>query len=317
MTRRIFRLLAVTLLSLGLAIPLTSPASAHPHGPDRPDRINLPNGFRPEGIAIAHGRTAYISSLADGDIYRADLRSGEGSVISEGPGTSSVGLKLDHRGRLFIAGGPTGSGRVLNLRTGDVTSYQFTAEASFVNDVVLAHKKAWFTDSQLPQLYVLPLGRHGRLPDPSKVVTLQLTGDWDRALGASVANGITETPDRRALLVVQTNTGLLFRVDRHTGVATQVDLGGITLPTGDGLLLEGRTLYVVQNRRNQVSVVKLNRAGTTGVVTKVLTDPGFDVPSTVASTRHSLYLPSARFDSPRLPTTEYWVTRIDKPRHWS
>ena len=186
MTRRIFRLLAVTLLSLGLAIPLTSPASAHPHAPDRPDRINLPNGFRPEGIAIAHGRTAYISSLADGDIYRADLRTGEGSVISEGPGTSSVGLKLDHRGRLFIAGGPTGSGRVLNLRTGDVTSYQFTAEASFVNDVVLAHKKAWFTDSQLPQLYVLPLGRHGRLPDPSKVVTLQLTGDWDRTLGASV-----------------------------------------------------------------------------------------------------------------------------------
>ena len=62
------------------------------------------------------------------------------------------------------------------------------------------------------------------------MVTLQFTGDWDRALGASVANGITETPDHRALLVVQTNTGLLFRVDRHTGVATQVDLGGITLP---------------------------------------------------------------------------------------
>ncbi len=63
-----------------------------------PDRIDLPDGFRPEGIAIAHGRTAYVgSSLADGDIYAADLRTGEGSVISEGPGTSSVGLKLDHR----------------------------------------------------------------------------------------------------------------------------------------------------------------------------------------------------------------------------
>ncbi len=75
-------------------------------------------------------------------------------------------------------------------------------------------------------------------------------------------------------------------------------------------------MYVVQNRRNQVSVVKLNRAGTAGVVrSAVLTSPGFDVPSTVASTRHSLYLPSARFDTPRLPTTEYWITRIDKPRH--
>ncbi len=91
---------------------------------------------------------------------------------------------------------------MLNLRTGDVTSYQLTTEASFVNDVVLTHRQAWFTDSQLPQLYALPLGRHGRLPDPSKVITLPLTGDWDPTPGASVANGITETPDHWALLVV-------------------------------------------------------------------------------------------------------------------
>ena len=78
-------------------------------------------------------------------------------------------------------------------------------------------------------------------------------------------------------------------------------------------------MYVVQNRRNQVSAVKLNRAGTSGSPLDQGADltRASDVPSTVASTRHSLYLPSARFDSPRLPTTEYWVTRIDKPRHWS
>ena len=69
-----------------------------------PARIELPNGFRPEGIAIK-GSTAYFGSLADGDIYAASLRTGEGKVISQGPGTPSVGLKIDHRGRLFVAGG--------------------------------------------------------------------------------------------------------------------------------------------------------------------------------------------------------------------
>ena len=37
-----------------------------------PTRIELPNGFRPEGIAIK-GTTAYFGSLADGDIYAASL----------------------------------------------------------------------------------------------------------------------------------------------------------------------------------------------------------------------------------------------------
>ena len=80
------------------------------------------------------------------------------------------------------------------------------------------------------------------------------------------------------------------------------------------MLLKGRTLYVVQNRLNQVAVVKLNRAGTAGVVRSV-TDPGFDVPATVDDFGHSLYLPNARFATPPTPTTEYWITRIDKPRH--
>ena len=75
-------------------------------------------------------------------------------------------------------------------------------------------------------------------------------------------NGIARTPDGEALLVVQSNTGLLFRVDPATGEATTVDLGGTLLSNGDGLLVVGRTLYAVQNAMNRVAVVELNRAGT-------------------------------------------------------
>jgi hypothetical protein len=140
----------------------------------------------------------------------------------------------------------------------------------------------------------VPLGRHGALPDQAVVETLPLTGDLVVQPGFNV-NGISRTPDGRGLLVVQTNTGLLFRVDPATGVTTTVDLGGATLPAGDGILLHGRTLYAVQNQLNQVAVVRLNRSGTSGTVVDTLTDPRFDTPTTVARFGNRLYLPNARF----------------------
>jgi hypothetical protein len=109
---------------------------------------------------------------------------------------------------------------------------------------------------------------------------------------------------------VQTNTGLLFRVDPATGVATSVDLGGELVTAGDGILLRGRTLYVVQNVRNQVAVVRLNPAGTAATVVDHVTDPRFDVPTTVASFGRRLYLPNARFGVPTAPTTTYTAVAI-------
>jgi sugar lactone lactonase YvrE len=225
-------------------------------------------------------------------------------------------LKVDNRGRLFVAGGSAGTGRVIDARTGELLSeYHFAETPTFVNDVVLTRSTVWFTDSARPQLYGLPLGRNGSLPDQSQVVTLPLEGAWEQMPGNN-ANGIVQTPDHRALIVVQTATGLLFRVDPSTGVATKINLGStLSLPNGDGLLLEGRTLYVVQNRDNQVAVVKLNRSGTTGQLVDTLTSRDFDVPTTVASFGNSLYLPNARFrPTGTPPPEEFWITRIDKPR---
>lgn len=125
------------------------------------------------------------------------------------------------------------------------------------------------------------------------------------------ANGIATTPDGRALLVVNSTSGLLYRVDPRSGSATVVDLGGALLTNGDGLLREGRTLYAVQNRLNSIAVVELDR---TGVVTSAITSPDFDVPTTIARSGKSFYLPNARFSTPPTPTTEYWVTRVDAPR---
>jgi hypothetical protein len=315
MTKTIFRLLMIFLLSLGVTAGLAGPASAH-----RPalNRIELPTGFRPEGITIGRGPTAYLGSLANGDIYAVNLRTGARRIISDEADGPSVGLKVDGRGRLFVAGGDTGDGRVVDVRTGATLTYHFTDGPAFVNDVVLTRSMAWFTDSAQAQLYGLPLGRNGQLPDPSEVVIRPLRGAWSQVLNATNANGIVQTPDHSALIVVQTTTGFLFRVDPSTGVATKIDLGSApALVNGDGLLLEGRTLYVVRNFNNEVAVVKLNRSGSTGQLVDTLTSPDFDVPTTVASFGHSLYLPNARFGTTGttpLEKVEYWITRIDQYR---
>ena len=128
----------------------------------------------------------------------------------------------------------------------------------------------------------MPLGRRGALPPAESVTTIPLTGAFTQVGTGINLNGIARTPDRSALIVVQSNTGTLYRVDPATGASTVVDVPGHTFTNGDGLLTVGRTLYVVQNRLNQVAVVRLNPSGTAGTLTCTITDPNFDVPTTVA-----------------------------------
>ncbi|MBW9208944.1 superoxide dismutase [Mumia sp. zg.B21] len=308
------RLVLAIALAVGAAVlsPTTSVATATPRA--FPAEFPLPDGFQPEGIAIGPGPTAWFGSLADGDIYQVDLRTGRGEVISQGPGTAAAGLKSDRRGRLYVAGGPSGTGRIVDTRTGaTLASYPFTTGAGFVNDVVLTRRTAWFTDSLQPQLYGVPLRRGGRPADPDDVVTLPLSGDWQQGTGFG-ANGLTETPDGRALLVVLSERGELHRVDTRTGRTRIVDLGGYVLTNGDGMLLQGRTLYVVQNRLNTIAVFRLDRRGTTGRLVDQITSPRFDVPTTVAAFGPWLYLPNARFGTPPTPQTPYWVTRVPRTR---
>src|SRR5215207_1261594 len=103
--RSCLRLLFAAVLRALVSVALVSPDESKPRH-SFPDRIDLPVGFQPEGITIGKKPVAYVGSLADGDIYRADLRTGQGEVISQGPGTPSVGLKIDKKGLLYVAGGP-------------------------------------------------------------------------------------------------------------------------------------------------------------------------------------------------------------------
>jgi sugar lactone lactonase YvrE len=306
------RLLVLLVLVAVAAVPATASAGTFP------DLIRLPDGWQPEGIAAGRGTSLYVGSIPTGAIWKGDARTGEGDVLVPGqPGVrNAIGIKVDRRNRLFVAGGPTGKAFVYDARTGeDLASYQLAApgDATFVNDVVVTSKAVWFTDSSADgaQLYALPLGRHGALPDQDEVRTLPLTGDFVPGATGANLNGIVAAKGGKVLLAVQTNTGTLFRINPRTGRTRAVDLGAPNLlANGDGMLLAGRVLFVVQNRLNQIAVVKLSRSLDRGRVVTTLTDPDFDVPTTIAFQAGSLYAVNARFGTTDPQPARYDVVRV-------
>ncbi len=308
------RTVAVVGVLMALASVTATACAFPPSGSVFPTHIDLPSGFRPEGIVIGKGTTFYVGSIPTGALYRGDLRTGQGEVITPGAasGSASIGLAIDDDERVYVAGGGTGQGRVIDGHTGAVlATYQLSsATPTFVNDVAVSKDFAWFTDSMRTTgvVYRVPLGG-----DPTAVpVTIPLIPPSPLPELTGL-NGIDVTPDGKTLIVVQSNPGRLFTVNADTGVASLIDLAGEFVPNGDGILLDGSTLYVVQNQLNQLAVVALSDDLTSGTVDKRV--PLFDVsvPTTIDRYGDRLYVVNARFGQPMTPETPYWVTGFPIP----
>ncbi len=302
------RITTVT-VSLLMLLALAIPALAQPVFPDE---IALPTGFAGEGIEIGLNQTFYAGSLANGDIVQGNLRTGEVELLAEGtPGVPAVGMSFDPRSRyLFVGGGPAGVGRVYDTQTGDMLAeYEMTSGPdNFINDVVVTREAAYFTNSFAPYLYVVPLGTRGELPDQADVEAIELTGDFSQPPSFG-ANGIEATANGKSLVIVSSADAAIFSVDPETGVATEIDLGGESLPNGDGLVLLGRTLYVVQNQLNQIGVVTLSPDLSSGTVGEPITNSAFAVPTTAAPFGNALYAVNAKFGTPS-EGTPYEVVRV-------
>ena len=281
-----------------------------------PDQIDLPNGWQPEGITT-DGRSLYVGSLADGAIWQANPRTGDGEILAPGrTGRVAVGVEYDRlRDVLWVAGGPTGQIRAHDGDTGRVLrTYSFPSSTGrFLNDLVVTRRGVFATDSMTQELAVVPFKTNGdhqhSLPPRSVATTLPLTGDLVYVEGFNL-NGIVRSHGR--LLAVQSNTGLLFRINQRTGVTHEVDLGGASLTNGDGLEIDDETLYVVRNQNNLVVVVELDGDLESGEPVEEITSTGFDVPTTAALARDSLWVVNARFGTTPTPEAPYWITRVDE-----
>lgn len=331
--KRIARILGTATLIAALAPLGVTAASAHHGGHDGPDRIDLPDGWQPEGVTT-DGHALYAGSLVNGAIFKADPRSGKGEVLAEGrDGWSAVGIDYDKRRDLiWAAGGATNKIRAYDADTGKVVAtYDFpSATPRFLNDLVVTDKGVFATDSSNQELAVVPFqkhgghghGKHGRhhdgrhhdrdghqsLPPASAAKVLPLTGDVVYQAGFNF-NGIAV--DHEFLLAVQSNTGELFKINPCNGRTDQVDLGGATVVNGDGLEVDNHTAYVVRNQNNLVAVVDLDRHATSGEVVDEITDAGLDVPASATIVRGSLWVVNARFNTPPTADTPYWLTRLD------
>jgi hypothetical protein len=298
--RQVSRLAVLALLAVGSLLVTALPAgAAHVGG-----RIPLPDGFQPEGIHVSPNGTFYAGSLVDGTIVVGNVKTGRSHVLVTPPaGRISVGLE-EHGGLLYVAGGPTGA-FVYDASTGATVRTYDVGAAGFVNDVVVTRGAAYFTDSFAAVLYRVPLT--GGVPSGT-AETIPLTGDFQLVDGFNL-NGIEASPNGRQLLAVQSNTGDLFRIDPRTGNTTLVDLGGASLPAGDGLLLQGHMLFVGQNA-NQVSAVWLDGRFGSGIVVDEITSDDFAVTTTLGRQGGRLYVIQSRFDVKPTPDTAYWIAVV-------
>jgi hypothetical protein len=295
--------IAVALAAVAATAALAEPAAAR----DRPETIDLPADFAPEGVATGRGGTFYAGTRDGGRVARGNIHDASpAEVFVDDPLVdAATGLKADVRhDLLWVAGAASGKAAVYDLETGDgVTALTLTTKTpSFINDVVVTNDAAYFTNSQQPEIYKVPISSGGEVGAPETIPLAGRGPAGDYVAGFNL-NGIDATSDGRTLFVVNSTQGALYTIDAATGTSARIDLGGGTVTTGDGILLVGRDLLVLQNGNapggvNQIAVVRLRDRLTTGTIVDTITSPLFQTATTLARSGNTLVAVNAQFVPP-------------------
>jgi hypothetical protein len=280
-----------------------------------PDGIAVPTGFEAEGIELGKGHEFFVgaNSLSSlfgqaffgiphelsefaGAIYKGNLRTGKGAILSPPTGKSVSGLSYDPRTDYLYAA--TGFGDLVNgtftgqgVTVYDASSGDIIMEIGFgdgtgiaINDCLVTRTGVYCTDSFNPNLYKVVLENGGRLPSTPVVEVIPMPG-FEMVPGFN-ANGLVGKFDGRQLVIVNISTGVLYRVDTASGEASPLEIEGAEqlFPDGDGLYLHGRTLYIMQNFSDKIAVVQLSGDLSGGEFIKNIPGEGEINPLNVATT---------------------------------
>lgn len=312
-----FKFAGALLAALVMALGLYTPSQAQ--GPVRSSYVLPGEAVFPEGIAYQQSTGQfYVSSTSNGAIFRGELDEAVAPVFLPGGQdgrTVAAGLKVDDQGRLFIATGPLGKVYIYDTATGALIaalSNGLPSNATFVNDIAITKDgTAYATDSVAPYLYRVAQNDAGQFELERFI---DFTGTALQYQPGFNVNGIVASQNGKYLIVVQSNTGKLFRIEIATKEVTPIDLGGATVTAGDGILLRGRSLYVVRNSRGLISKVQLTGDLSSGTIVSETTDPSFIFPTTIAEARGRLLVVNSQFNNrggtPVLPFT---VSTIKTP----
>lgn len=286
------------------------PAAAAP----ATDIIVLPGATSTQGIAKGPGYTFYCGDLFLGNIYRGDLKRRTVELFIDAPdGRYSMGLEVDLRHGWLFVGGALGWAYVYDIQTGEtVATYQFgkidDQASTLVNKVCVTRQGAYFPDTSSAFLYFAPISPAGKL-GPTR--TLPITGPAAEISGEYNLNGVVAPDAGGPLIIAHTANGKLYTVDPSTGASRTIE--GVDVPKADGLVLDGRRLWVVQNWINQVSRVQLSRDLTSGTVESVIKHDAFQFPTTAVLFDNQLAVVNAKLDTGTPPTAdEYEVVIVNR-----
>jgi sugar lactone lactonase YvrE len=272
----------------------------------------------PEGVVYDQKTQAfYGGSVSDGLIYKGTLDDPTAEVFLP-PGSDgrneAIGVNVDYEGRLYIAGGSSGTLYVYDIETKALLARFETGEGGFINDVAISkYGDVYFTDSIRPFIYRVSeeqVEAGGGTPE-----AIPLTPEVDYQ-GFPNANGIRVTPDGKYVIFADTNDGKLYRmVPSEVPTEREISEIGVHGLTGspDGLELSGHTLYVVNNQDELIVEVLLSGDYLGGRVVGNTTTPEFHTPTTVSLAGSRLLVANAEFFDQSEPGPPFYVVSIPRP----
>ena len=291
MKRTLIAVLAVLALAVGATV-----ASAHKGHDDkggakaRTFTLKPDPAGNPEGVAFdKRSKAFFVGITADGAIYRGTLGSDTvAPYIPGAAGKSAVGLKVK-RGKLYVAGGETGSITVYDIATKAQVAKFETGSGGFLNDLqVTRHGDVYVTDSFRPTLWhVTARAGRGRLRHAAG----RSTSARSRTGAAARSTSTASSPRARASSSWSTrNSGKLFRIklgEDGDSIDSIDEITGATVPGGDGMLLDNGRLVVVQGNPAQLSFLKLRKDARRAKLERTQTSDKLRGPSTVDRAKSS------------------------------
>jgi hypothetical protein len=272
-----------------------------------PDLIPIAAGMEPEGIEMGKETDFFVSAnswtgnlSSAGAIYKGNLVTGEGEILVPPTGKNLSGLSYDARTDYLYAatgyapGGFDGPFLEQGVKVYTATSGRLLGEIIFgdnivANDVLVTDRAVYCTDSISTTLYKIPLENGGKVfsSDSEKI---EMTG-FEMDPGGFNANGLVGDFDGKQLVIVNITTGVLYLVNTETGAASPVAIKGDEqlFPDGDGLYMDGRTLYIMQNFTQKIAVVELSEDLTQGTFVKNLVSNDFAIPTSIIGFGNCIY----------------------------
>ena len=303
-------------MSRGLLVSLAALLLVAPAASAAPSQYVLPGGnVFPECVALWPGTDDFfVTSTGDGTVYRGDLDRGRTKVFLR-PGrdgrVNAVGARAT-RDRLIVAGGVTGYVWVYSLPEGRLVRRFSTGTGGLINDVAVAPDGAvYLTDSNRGLLF--RLSKSSTRKRRSGTTQLSRWANLSRSPTSTYTNGDRgggQAPSAGGE-PLDGRTGT--RGHARPSASARCNLGGASLPAGDGMALSGRTLYVV-NSGSRITELRLSRDWLRGSVRRQITSPRLRLPTTLAVTPKRLLVVNSQFDQRgRSPVLPFTVAAIRRP----